>query len=46
MARRLIAEGVAPKDRIALIAETGPEFAALFFGAEAASAASTSARPS
>ena len=33
MARRLIAEGVAPKDRIALVAETGPEFAALFFGA-------------
>ncbi|HMC93041.1 MAG TPA: fatty acyl-AMP ligase [Allosphingosinicella sp.] len=33
MARRLIAHGVAPKDRIALVAETGPEFAALFFGA-------------
>jgi acyl-CoA synthetase (AMP-forming)/AMP-acid ligase II len=32
-ARRLIAQGVAPQDRIALIAETGPEFAALFFGA-------------
>ncbi|TPG17564.1 fatty acyl-AMP ligase [Sphingomonas koreensis] len=32
-ARRLIAAGVAPQDRIALIAETGPEFAALFFGA-------------
>jgi fatty-acyl-CoA synthase len=32
-ARRLVAEGVKPKDRIALIAETGPEFAALFFGA-------------
>jgi fatty-acyl-CoA synthase len=32
-ARRLIARGVKPKDRIALIAETGPEFAALFFGA-------------
>ena len=31
-ARRLIALGVAPTDRIALIAETGPEFAALFFG--------------
>lgn len=31
-ARRLIAAGVAPEDRIALIAETGPEFAALFFG--------------
>src|SRR5687768_4798279 len=32
-AHRLIAKGVAPRDRIALIAETGPEFAALFFGA-------------
>lgn len=32
MARRLIALGVVPQDRIALIAETGPEFAALFFG--------------
>jgi fatty-acyl-CoA synthase len=32
-ARRLVAEGVKRKDRIALIAETGPEFAALFFGA-------------
>lgn len=31
-ARRLIAAGVKPDDRIALIAETGPEFAALFFG--------------
>lgn len=31
-ARRLIAAGVKPKDRIALIAETGPEFASLFFG--------------
>ena len=31
-ARRLIAYGIKPKDRIALIAETGPEFAALFFG--------------
>jgi fatty-acyl-CoA synthase len=31
-ANRLIAHGVRPKDRIALIAETGPEFAALFFG--------------
>ena len=30
-ARRLIAAGVAPEDRVALIAETGPEFAALFF---------------
>ncbi|WP_432769233.1 MAG: fatty acyl-AMP ligase [Sphingopyxis sp.] len=31
-AYRLIAAGVKPGDRIALIAETGPEFAALFFG--------------
>jgi len=31
-ARRLIAAGVKPQDRIALIAETGPEFASLFFG--------------
>ncbi|RYD55051.1 MAG: fatty acyl-AMP ligase [Sphingomonadales bacterium] len=32
-AHRLIAAGIKPKDRIALIAETGPEFASLFFGA-------------
>ncbi|MEA3035870.1 MAG: fatty-acyl-CoA synthase [Sphingomonadales bacterium] len=32
-ARRLIGEGVRPRDRVALVAETGPEFAALFFGA-------------
>jgi len=32
MARRLIAAGVKPEDRIALVAETGTEFAALFFG--------------
>ena len=31
-ARRLIAAGVTPGDRIALIAETGAEFASLFFG--------------
>lgn len=31
-AYRLISHGVQPEDRIALIAETGPEFAALFFG--------------
>ncbi|UZK67412.1 fatty acyl-AMP ligase [Sphingomonas sp. M1-B02] len=31
-ADRLIAAGVKPLDRIALIAETGPEFASLFFG--------------
>jgi fatty-acyl-CoA synthase len=31
-ARRLVAAGVKPEDRIALIAETGPEFASLFFG--------------
>jgi fatty-acyl-CoA synthase len=33
MARRLIARGVMPGDRVALVAETGPEFAALFCGA-------------
>jgi fatty-acyl-CoA synthase len=32
-AHRLIAHGIAPGDRIALVAETGPDFAALFFGA-------------
>ena len=32
MAYRLIAAGVKPEDRIAIVAETGPEFAALFFG--------------
>jgi fatty-acyl-CoA synthase len=32
MARRMIAYGLKPGDRVALIAETGPEFAALFFG--------------
>jgi fatty-acyl-CoA synthase len=32
-ALRLIAEGVVPGDRIALIAETGADFAAAFFGA-------------
>ena len=32
-AYRLIARGVKPRERIAIIAETGPEFAALFFGA-------------
>ncbi len=32
MAYRLIARGVKPGDRIALVAETGAEFAALFFG--------------
>ena len=31
-AHRLVAAGVAPGDRVALIAETGPEFAGLFFG--------------
>jgi fatty-acyl-CoA synthase len=31
-ARRLVAAGVKPEDRIALIAETGVEFASLFFG--------------
>jgi len=32
-AHRLIAAGIGVGDRVALIAETGPEFAALFFGA-------------
>ena len=32
-AHRLVARGVKATDRIALIAETGPEFVALFFGA-------------
>ena len=32
-ARRLIAHGIKKDDRIALVAETGPEFAALFCGA-------------
>jgi fatty-acyl-CoA synthase len=32
VAYRLISHGAKPEDRIALIAETGPEFAALFFG--------------
>ena len=32
-ARRFVALGIKPGDRIALIAETGPEFAAAFFGA-------------
>lgn len=30
MARRLIASGIKPEDRVALIAETAPEFASLF----------------
>ncbi|WP_010410309.1 fatty acyl-AMP ligase [Citromicrobium sp. JLT1363] len=30
MARRLVAAGIGPKDRVALIADTSPEFAALF----------------
>jgi hypothetical protein len=32
-AARLVARGIAPKDRVALVAETAPEFVALFFGA-------------
>ena len=32
-ARRLVAAGFAPGQRVALVAETGTEFAALFFGA-------------
>ncbi|OYW87432.1 MAG: acyl-CoA synthetase, partial [Sphingobium sp. 32-64-5] len=31
-AHRLIAHGIAPRDRVALVAETGPEFAQMFFG--------------
>ena len=30
MAQRLVASGIEPQDRVALIAETSPEFAALF----------------
>jgi fatty-acyl-CoA synthase len=33
MARRFVARGIGPGDRVALVAETGPEFAALFCGA-------------
>lgn len=33
MAWRLVASGIEPGDRIAIVAETGPEFAALFCGA-------------
>jgi len=33
MARRLIAAGIGKGDRVAMVAETGPEFAALFCGA-------------
>ena len=33
VARRFAALGIKPGDRIALVAETGPEFAAAFFGA-------------
>ncbi len=32
-ARRFVTLGIGPGDRIALVAETGPEFAAAFFGA-------------
>ena len=32
MARRLIASGTKPEDRIAIVAETSPDFASLFFG--------------
>ena len=32
-ARRFVALGLIPGDRVALVAETGPEFAACFFGA-------------
>jgi len=33
LARRFIALGIKPRDRVALVAETGPDFAACFFGA-------------
>ena len=33
LARRFIALGIKPGDRIALVAETGADFAACFFGA-------------
>jgi len=33
VAHRFVARGIGPGDRVALIAETGPEFVALFFGA-------------
>jgi fatty-acyl-CoA synthase len=33
LARRFVGLGIRPGDRIALVAETGPEFAACFFGA-------------
>src|SRR3982751_3241430 len=33
VARRFVALGIKPGDRIAMVAETGPEFAACFFGA-------------
>lgn len=33
MARRFVTLGIGPEDRVALIAETGAEFAACFFGA-------------
>jgi len=32
MSARLVGYGIVPGDRVALIAETGPDFAALFFG--------------
>jgi len=32
-AGRLVAAGIEPGDRVALVAETGPDFAAMFFGA-------------
>jgi len=39
MARRMVTRGIKPGDRIALIAETGTDFAALFCGAVYAGAA-------
>lgn len=40
-ARRMISEGIRPSDRVAIIAETGPNYAALFFGAVLAGALPT-----
>ena len=37
-ARKFVALGIRPGDRVALVAETGPEFAAAFFGAVYAAA--------
>ena len=44
MAHRLVAAGIRPKDRVALIAETCPEFAALFCACVYAGAWSSSSK--